>query len=120
MNDATSLMVTTLNLHALEQLAVTEALDRCNGRICMAAKLLGITRHQLRRRLVRWLWVGSVAMAPMDQIAIGLRLCAGQRCNRLRTEYARGHWRCSCGHSVNPPGVGQHVPPMVRYQHNDA
>ncbi len=43
----------SLNLEALERNAIREALARTNGNQVQAAKILGITRHSLRRRLER-------------------------------------------------------------------
>ena len=44
----------TLNLEALEKLAVEDALRRAAGARGRAAELLGITRHSLRRRIERY------------------------------------------------------------------
>ena len=41
----------SLNLEALERNAIREALARANGNQVQAAKMLGISRHSLRRRL---------------------------------------------------------------------
>ncbi len=43
----------SLNLEALERNAIREALARANGNQVQAAKILGISRHSLRRRLER-------------------------------------------------------------------
>lgn len=43
----------SLNLEALEREAIREALSRANGNQVLAAKMLGISRHSLRRRLER-------------------------------------------------------------------
>ena len=44
----------SLNLASLERHAVEEAMRRCHNNQVQAAKLLGITRQSLRRRLERW------------------------------------------------------------------
>lgn len=44
----------SLHLASLEKAAVVEALRRCRGNQVQAAKLLGITRQSLRRRMERW------------------------------------------------------------------
>lgn len=44
----------SLNLASLERHAVEEALRRCRNNQVQAAKLLGITRQSLRRRIERW------------------------------------------------------------------
>jgi transcriptional regulator with PAS, ATPase and Fis domain len=44
----------SLNLASLERQAVEEAMRRCHNNQVQAAKLLGITRQSLRRRLERW------------------------------------------------------------------
>jgi len=42
-----------LNLSALEKEAIREALRQCNGNQVQAARLLGVSRHFLRRRITR-------------------------------------------------------------------
>lgn len=44
----------TLNLDQLERLAVLTAIEQTLGAVAAAAGLLGITRHALRRRLVKF------------------------------------------------------------------
>ncbi len=51
----------SLNLASLERQTVEEALRRCHNNQVQAAKLLGITRQSLRRRLERWLGTAKVA-----------------------------------------------------------
>jgi transcriptional regulator with PAS, ATPase and Fis domain len=48
-----SLDLDSLDLDQLEQRAIREALRRCDGNQVQAAKLLGITRQKLRRRMER-------------------------------------------------------------------
>jgi transcriptional regulator with PAS, ATPase and Fis domain len=48
-----SLSLDSLDLERLEQRAIREALRRCSGNQVQAAKLLGITRQKLRRRMER-------------------------------------------------------------------
>ena len=48
-----ALGLVTLNLEQLERRAIEEALERCDHNQVQAAKLLGISRQSLRRRMER-------------------------------------------------------------------
>jgi len=49
-----ALALATLNLEQLERQAIEEALERCGHNQVQAAKLLGISRQSLRRRMERF------------------------------------------------------------------
>lgn len=47
------ILLEDLNLREAERLLVTQALYRSRGSITKAAELLGITRHAVKRRMVK-------------------------------------------------------------------
>ena len=58
--------IDTFDLATIERCLCTEALRVAGGSINIAAKMLGITRHALRRRISKYriAWARSTAMGP--------------------------------------------------------
>ena len=61
-----NLTITTYNLQAIERTVIIEALNAA-GTIADAASLMGITRHSLKRRIIKH----SISWPPRHQFAPG-------------------------------------------------
>jgi hypothetical protein len=95
----------TLDLRELERAALVQAMRLAGGRISMAAKLCGVTRCTMRRRLVRHgfkiegmatrLKAGGERRSEV--MRQGARRCV--KCSNVRTIIEMRNWPCSCGRS---------------------